>query len=76
MMAVNKSMFQVARDRAVKNWNFAEELQMTEGNNFGSGYPGGKVNSCALLSAVTCPVFCLSSSEALFWKNNVVDRNY
>ena len=31
---------QVARDRAVKNWHFVEEIEMEE-NNFGSGYPNG-----------------------------------
>ena len=34
----------------MKNWNFAEELQV-EGNSFGSGYPGGDVNICATLCA-------------------------
>ena len=31
----------------VKNWEFVEDLQV-EGNSFGSGYPGGDANSCAM----------------------------
>ena len=33
-------LFQVARDRVVKNWQFVEGIGI-EGNEFGSGYPSG-----------------------------------
>ena len=40
--------FQVARDRAVKGWNFAEDLGEVDAD-YGSGYPNGNRNNPQLL---------------------------
>lgn len=36
--------FQVARDRVVKGWNFAESLGDVD-SDYGSGYPNGNLNT-------------------------------
>lgn len=36
--------FQVARDRVVKGWNFAEDLGEVD-TDYGSGYPNGNRNN-------------------------------
>lgn len=41
-------IFQVARDRVVKGWNFAENLGEVD-SDYGSGYPNGNRNNQQLL---------------------------
>lgn len=38
--AWRKNYLQVARDQAVKNWAFIEQISLEE-PDYGSGYPGG-----------------------------------
>lgn len=49
------SDFQVARDRVVKGWNFAEALGDVD-TDYGSGYPNGNRNKQQLS---TCTSMCL-----------------
>lgn len=48
--------FQVARDRVVKGWNFAEALGDVD-TDYGSGYPNGNRNKQQQLS--TCTSMCV-----------------
>lgn len=47
--------FQVARDRVVKGWNFAENLGDVD-TGYGSGYPNGNNPQLSIYLSV-CPLY-------------------
>lgn len=57
--------FQVARDRVVKGWNFAEALGDVD-TDYGSGYPNGNRNKQQQLS--TCTSMCLFNPSILSFR--------
>lgn len=55
--------FQVARDRVVKDWNFAETLGDVD-TDYGSGYPNGNRHKQQL---ITCAFVCLFRLSIYFF---------
>lgn len=53
----------MGRDKAVQNWKFSEEVQL--GEDYGSGYPAGLVESFSISVFVTLIFICPSCLQTL-----------